>query len=86
MVPDILILLLTLIGGFVNASNIVKEKEIGTIEQINVRSIKKWQFIFGELIPFCVVEIIPADRFCIFTERNGYFQLPQDKFEFYNTF
>jgi hypothetical protein len=36
MVPGILVLLLTLIGGFITALNIVREKEIGTIEQINV--------------------------------------------------
>jgi ABC-2 type transport system permease protein len=58
MVPGILVLLLTLIGGFVTALNIVKEKETGTIEQINVTPIKKWQFIFGKLIPFWVVGMI----------------------------
>ena len=38
--------------------NVVKEKEIGTIEQINVTPIKKWQFILGKLIPFLVVGLI----------------------------
>jgi len=58
MVPGILVLLLTLIGGFITALNIVREKEIGTIEQINVSPIKKWQFILGKLIPFWIVGII----------------------------
>jgi ABC-2 type transport system permease protein len=58
MVPGILVLLLTLIGGFITALNIVKEKEIGTIEQINVTPIKKWEFILGKLIPFWIVGII----------------------------
>ena len=58
MVPGILVLLLTMIGGFLAALNIVKEKEIGTIEQINVTPIKKWQFILGKLIPFWVVGMI----------------------------
>jgi ABC-2 type transport system permease protein len=58
MVPGILVLLLTLIGGFITALNIVREKEIGTIEQINVTPIKKWQFILGKLIPFWIVGII----------------------------
>lgn len=58
MVPGILVLVLTLIGGFITALNIVKEKEIGTIEQINVTPIKKWQFILGKLIPFWIVGII----------------------------
>jgi ABC-2 type transport system permease protein len=58
MVPGILVLLLTLIGGFITALNIVREKEMGTIEQINVTPIKKWQFILGKLIPFWIVGII----------------------------
>ena len=36
MVPGIMAFLLTLIGGFLSALNIVSEKEKGTIEQINV--------------------------------------------------
>jgi ABC-2 type transport system permease protein len=58
MVPGILVLLLTLIGGFLTALNIVREKEIGTIEQINVTPIKKWEFILGKLIPFWIVGMI----------------------------
>lgn len=58
MVPGILVLLLTLIGGFITALNIVSEKEIGTIEQINVTPMKRWQFILGKLIPFWVVGMI----------------------------
>ncbi|HVY74525.1 MAG TPA: ABC transporter permease [Puia sp.] len=58
MVPAILVLLLTMIGGFITALNIVREKEIGTIEQINVTPIKKWEFILGKLIPFWIVGII----------------------------
>lgn len=58
IVPGILVLLLTMIGGFITALNIVKEKEIGTIEQINVTPIQKWQFILGKLIPFWIVGMI----------------------------
>ncbi len=55
MVPGILVMLLTLIGGVLSAMNIVKEKEIGTIEQINVTPISKAVFILGKLIPFLVI-------------------------------
>lgn len=58
IVPAIMVLLLTLIAGFLSALNIVKEKETGTIEQINVTPIKKWQFILGKLIPFWLMGII----------------------------
>ena len=55
MVPGILAILVTMIGGFLSSLNIVKEKEIGTIEQINVTPIKKSHFILGKLIPFWVL-------------------------------
>lgn len=57
MVPGILVVLVTLIGTYMCALNIVKEKETGTIEQINVTPIKKYQFILGKLIPFWLIGI-----------------------------
>ncbi len=58
MVPGILAVLVTLISSYVCALNIVKEKEIGTIEQINVTPIKKIHFILGKLIPFLIIGIV----------------------------
>ncbi|HEY2727809.1 MAG TPA: ABC transporter permease, partial [Parafilimonas sp.] len=58
MVPGILVLLVTMVGSFLAAMNIVKEKEIGTIEQINVTPIKKYHFILGKLIPFWVLGLV----------------------------
>jgi len=51
-VPGVLGLLVTMVGFLLTALNIVKEKEDGTIEQLNVTPIKKYQFILGKLIPF----------------------------------
>lgn len=58
MVPGILVLLLTMVGANLTSINIVKEKEIGTIEQINVTPIKKYHFILGKLIPFWVLGLL----------------------------
>ncbi len=55
MLPGILVILVTIIGMFLAALNIVREKEMGTIEQINVTPIVKYQFIFGKLFPFWVI-------------------------------
>ncbi|MEA3452235.1 MAG: ABC transporter permease, partial [Bacteroidota bacterium] len=55
MVPGILVILVTIIGLFLSAMNLVKEKEMGTIEQINVTPIKKHQFIIGKMIPFLII-------------------------------
>ncbi len=58
MVPGILVLLLTMIGANLTAINIVREKEIGTIEQINVTPVKKYHFILGKLIPFWLLGLL----------------------------
>jgi len=55
MVPGILAILVTIIGLFLSAMNLVKEKEMGTIEQINVTPIKKHQFIIAKMFPFWVI-------------------------------
>ncbi len=38
--------------------NIVREKELGTLEQINVTPKKKYQFIIGNLFPFWVLGLV----------------------------
>jgi ABC-2 type transport system permease protein len=58
MVPGILVILLTMVGTNLAAVNIVKEKEIGTIEQINVTPIKKFHFILGKLLPFWMLGLL----------------------------
>jgi ABC-2 type transport system permease protein len=55
LIPGILALLVTIVGGFLAALNIVKEKEVGTIEQINVTPIRKLDFILGKMIPFWIL-------------------------------
>jgi len=58
MVPGILVLLVTMITLFLAGMNIVREKEMGTLEQINVTPIKKYQFIIGKLFPFLVIGLL----------------------------
>ncbi len=58
MVPGILVLLVTMIGAFLSSMNIVREKELGTIEQINVTPIKKHHFIIGKILPFWIIGMV----------------------------
>ncbi len=58
MVPAILVILVTMIGMFLAALNLVREKEMGTIEQINVTPIRKYEFIIGKLVPFWILALI----------------------------
>ena len=55
MAPGILVVLVTVVGMLLGGMNLVREKELGTIEQINVTPIKKWQFIAGKLLPFLAI-------------------------------
>ena len=57
MVPGILVLLVTVIGMFLSSMNVVREKEMGTIEQINVSPVKKYQFVIGKLVPFWFIAL-----------------------------
>jgi len=55
MVPGILVVLVSMIGMFLSGMNIVREREIGTIEQLNVTPLKRYQFIIGKLLPFWII-------------------------------
>jgi ABC-2 type transport system permease protein len=58
MVPGILVALITLIGTLLTAQNIAREKELGTLEQLNVTPITRGQFIAGKLLPFWALGLI----------------------------
>lgn len=58
MAPGILGELVTILVMLLTAMNVVREREIGTIEQINVTPIKKWQFILGKMIPFLLIGLV----------------------------
>jgi len=57
MVPGILVALVSMIGTLVTAQNIAREKEMGTIEQLNVTPISKAEFITAKLLPFWVLAL-----------------------------
>jgi ABC-2 type transport system permease protein len=52
MVPGILVSLVTIISTLLSAQNIAREKELGTLEQLNVTPITRGQFITAKLLPF----------------------------------
>lgn len=58
MVPGLLVSLTSIIGLLLTAQNIVREKELGTIEQLNVTPITKLQFIAGKLLPFWILSMV----------------------------
>lgn len=57
MIPGILVQLVTLIGTLLTAMNVVREKEAGTLEQLNVTPIGRGAFIAAKLIPLWVLAL-----------------------------
>jgi len=58
MVPGIVGLLVSIVTLVLTSLAIVKEKEIGTMEQISVTPIRPYQLIAGKLIPFTILGLI----------------------------
>lgn len=58
MVPAIVGLLLSIITIVLTSLAIVKEREIGTLEQLIVTPVKSWQLIAGKLIPFVILGFV----------------------------
>jgi ABC-2 type transport system permease protein len=58
MLPGIMGLLLTIITTTLMAMGIVREREIGTLEQIIVTPIKPAQLIIGKTIPFIILGFV----------------------------
>jgi ABC-2 type transport system permease protein len=55
MVPGVLAMVLMIITTTLTSLAIVKEKEIGTLEQLMVTPIKPYQLIVGKLLPFVII-------------------------------
>ncbi len=58
MLPGILVILVTAIGFLLAGLNMVREKEVGTIEQINVTPVRKYHFIIAKMVPFLLIGLI----------------------------
>ncbi|MBF0502614.1 MAG: ABC transporter permease [Candidatus Riflebacteria bacterium] len=65
-VPGIMGLLVTLVSLQLTAMAVVREKEIGTIEQIMVSPITPVEFILGKTVPFAILSLIQVMIVMIF--------------------
>ena len=62
MVPGILVVLVTVVAMAIASMNIVREKEIGTLEQLSVTPVTKNQFIASKLLPFWAIALVDLDQ------------------------
>jgi len=58
MIPGVLALLLLVVTANLAAMAIVREKELGTLEQLNVTPLRRWELIVGKLLPYGVIALV----------------------------
>jgi ABC-2 type transport system permease protein len=73
-VPGIIAILVMLIVLMLTGMSVVREKEIGTMEQIMVTPIRPAEFILGKTVPFALIGFI--DVFLITTVATLWFKVP----------
>lgn len=54
-VPAVLAMILMIMTMILSAMAVVREKEIGTLEQLMVTPVKPWQLLVGKLAPFAAI-------------------------------
>ena len=74
MLPGVLALLLLVITASLSSMAIVRERELGTLEQLNVTPLGRWDLILGKLLPFGLIGCI--DVFLVLAVVVYWFQVP----------
>jgi ABC-2 type transport system permease protein len=74
MIPGVLALLLMLVTTNLAAMAIVREKELGTLEQLNVTPLRRWELIVGKLLPYGVIALV--DVFLVCAVAVFWFEVP----------
>ncbi len=74
MIPGIVALLLLVVTTNLSAMAIVREKEVGTLEQLNVTPLARWELIAGKLLPYAIIGMI--DVVLVMVVAIGWFEVP----------
>ncbi|MGE0866430.1 MAG: ABC transporter permease [Vicinamibacterales bacterium] len=74
MIPGIVALLLLVVTTNLSAMAIVREKEVGTLEQLSVTPLARWELITGKLLPYAVIGII--DVVLVLVVAINWFEVP----------
>ena len=74
MIPGVVALLLLVITTNLSSMGIVREKELGTLEQLHVTPLRRWELIGGKLLPYAMVGLI--DVVLVLAAALLWFQIP----------
>ena len=58
MIPGVLALVLLVVSAILSSMAIVREKELGTLEQLNVTPLRRWELVVGKLLPYGIVGLV----------------------------
>lgn len=67
MIPALMTILIVMFCGFLPSLNVVGEKEKGTIEQLNVTPVSRFQFTLAKLIPYWIVGFLVLNLCLVLT-------------------
>jgi ABC-2 type transport system permease protein len=74
MLPGVVAILLLVITTSLSSMAIVRERELGTLEQLNVTPLGRWELILGKLLPYALVGFI--DVLLVLTVAVYWFEVP----------
>ena len=74
MIPGVLALLLVVVTTNLSSMGVVREKENGTLEQLNVTPLARWELIVGKLVPYGIVGML--DVFMVIAVAVLWFHVP----------
>ena len=74
MIPGILALVLLVVTTNLSSMAIVREKELGTLEQLNVTPIARWELVAGKMLPYALLGMI--DVALVVAVAVGWFEVP----------
>jgi drug efflux transport system permease protein len=74
MIPGIVALLLLVITSNLSSMAIVREREVGTLEQLNVTPLRRLELVVGKLLPYAFVGLI--DVALVLTVSTLWFEVP----------
>jgi ABC-2 type transport system permease protein len=64
MVPGVIALLLLVVTSTLSSMAIVREREVGTLEQLNVTPLSRWELILGKLLPYSMIGFVDVLLVC----------------------
>ena len=74
MIPGVLALVLLVVTANLASMAIVREKELGTLEQLNVTPLRRWELVVGKLLPYGLIAMV--DVLLVVAVAVFWFEIP----------